>query len=466
MPSPPLPRRLARLAAVAAVAAPAGTCASGAATALAAPPWSSATAPQAAPATAPALAFTAGGLGVLTGDTGGGATVDAVGPHAVGALADETDAFPGPMTAFTATNFALGDRVALYGLTRIVGIGTHFSRTTSRAGLVFGAAGEKLTKVRFRGRTDRAGTAQAIAANSRGDVAASFGVCANSACRHQSLYLVVRRAGGSPHPSLRIDNVAVRNISSVAINARGDMLIAWQANGGVFARIRTAGGTLYRTERLGNPGEPVRAISTVLTADRGAAVAWEAQDVNEGTPGSAATVDATTKAAGAAHHFHSAQRLARVPALGTGHYVGERGVTLVRSPDGRIAAAWTAYENGRFVVEASALSAARFRPGQAVSDPGVDSVLSDLAAGPNSELAVAWRTGVAGTDPGAGPVGLSAAIRTPGGASFGPAEVIQPGLALDAVLRFDPSTGRAVAAWNDLETLRTSAREPVVPPTG
>ena len=195
-----------------------------ASTATAAAPWSAPAATQGAPPSTPALAFNAPGLGVLATDTGGGATPDAVGPHTVAALTDETGAFPGPMTAMTATNFALADRFALYGLSRIAGIGTHFSRARSRAGLVLGTAGDKLTDVRSVGPTDRAGTAEAIAANQSGDVAASFGVCSNDACVHQSLYLVVRRRGDSPLPSIRVDNVAVRQISTVAINARGDML--------------------------------------------------------------------------------------------------------------------------------------------------------------------------------------------------------------------------------------------------
>jgi hypothetical protein len=437
-----------------------------AARAGAAPPWSPPAAPPGAPATNPALAFNAAGLGVLAGDTGGGAASGAVGPHTEAALTDDNGAFPGPFAPMTPTNFALGNRFALYALTRIVGIGTHFSRANTRAGLVFGAAGDKLTEIRFVGPPDRSGRAQAIAANTNGDVAASFGVCANRACVHQSLYLVVRRGSRAPLPSIRVDNVAVGQISTVAINPRGDMLIAWQANGGVFARIRTAGGTLYRTERLGNPGEPVRAISAVLTPDRAAAVAWEAQSVSEGTPGSRATVDATFKAAGASHHFHSAQRLATVPALATGHYVGERGVKVALSADGRITAAWTGFANGRFVVRAADLSDFRFVGAQTVSDPATDAVFSDLAAGPGSAFAVLWETGAAGNDPGVGTLGLAAALRAPGAPAFGPAESIEQGTAaLGAVVRFDPSTGRLVAAWNDVTAIRTSTRTAFVPPS-
>jgi hypothetical protein len=436
-----------------------------AATAAAAPPWSAPAAVQGAPASDPALAFNAGGLGLLATDTGGGSSPDAVGPHTVAALSDDNVSFPGPMTAMTATNFALSDRFALYALSRIAGIGTHFSRRHSRAGLVFGAAGDKLTEVRSVGPTDRSGTAEAIAANNSGDVAASFGACSNNACQHQSLYLVVRRRGDAPLPSIRVDNVAVRQISTVAIDARGDMLVAWQANGGVFARIRTAGGTLYATERLGNPGQPVRAISAVLTPDRAAAVAWEAQTVNEGTPGSAATVDATFKEGGASHHFHSSQRLATVPALSTGHYVGERGVKVVLSADGRITAAWTGFANGRFVVRAAELSGFRFVGAQTLSNPAEDAVLSDADVGPASALAVAWETGTAGNDRGVGAPGLAAALRAPSAPAFGPAESIEQGTAaLGAKVRFDPSTGRLVAAWNDVTAIRTSTRTPFVQP--
>src|SRR4051812_22634988 len=421
MPVRALPRPI-RLLAAAALAAAA--LAAGAPTAGAAPPWSPpAAVPGLAPGT-PALAFNEAGVGLLAVDTGGGTSPDDVGPHTAGALADDNDAFPGPAFQMTATNFALADRFALYGLQRIVGLGTHFSRSGDRAGIVFGDVGQKLTDVRFRGPDDRAGVGEALAANARGDVAATFGVCANNACVHQSLYLIVRRAGASPLPSLRLDNVAVRQISTVAINARGDMLVAWQANGGVFARMRTAGGTLYRTERLGNPGEPVRALSSVITPARAAAVAWEAQDVSEGAPESPAKVAATFKAAGASHHFHSAQRLATVPTLTTGHYVSGRGVKVVLGRDGRITAAWTAFENGRFVVRAAPLSGFRFTGAQTLSDPAVDAILHDADAGPNGGVAVLWETGVAGHDPGVGPASLDAGLRPPGTAAFAAPETI------------------------------------------
>jgi hypothetical protein len=53
---------------------------------------------------------------------------------------------------------------------------------------------------------------------------------------------------------------------------------------------------------------------------------------------------------------------------------------------------------------------------ETVSDPAVDSVLADPDAGPTSEVAVLWRIGLAGNDPGTGPAGLqggSAGSRAP-----------------------------------------------------
>src|SRR5690242_19899258 len=104
-------RPLPRLAAAAALSAAAPALA--APTAGAAPPWSP---PADVPGLAgggPALAFNAGGVGLLATDTGGGGAPNAVGPHTVGAIADDNDAFPGPAFPVTATNFALANRFAL-----------------------------------------------------------------------------------------------------------------------------------------------------------------------------------------------------------------------------------------------------------------------------------------------------------------------------------------------------------------
>jgi hypothetical protein len=120
-------------------------------------------------------------------------------------------------------------------------------------------------------------------------------------------------------------------------------------------------------------------------------------------------------------------------------------------------------------VRAAALSGFRFTGAQTLSDPAADATLADLDAGPNGGLAVAWATGIAGNDPGVGTPGLDVALRVAGATAFSPPEVVEQGAApFGATVRFDPSTGRAVAAWNDLQALQTSVRPPLTaaPPSG
>jgi hypothetical protein len=427
-------------------------------------PWSAPAAVAGPRTAAPTLAFDGDGLGVLAADAGGDAATGAIGPHTVGALA-RSDAF-GPLLRLTPENVALSGDVVTYAKTRLAGLGTAFSRTRDRAGLVLGRAGETPSGVRYLGPADRDGLAEALAGNTRGDLAGSYGTCIGSSCARQRVYLVARRSGRPPQRSIRIDDAGVDWMSTVAVNTRGDSLIAWEARSGVFARIHTAGGKLSPARRLGDPGEPVTAISAVLTPSGAAAVAWSAQNVSDGDPTSSATVDAALKDAGTNHRFHTSQRLETVPALGQGRYVAERRVKLARTSEGDIDAAWTGYQNGRFVVQTAGVDGFRFGAPQTVSDPTIDSVLADLAAGPSSELAVLWRTGVAGDDPGTGPAGLEAALRPAGATQFGAAENILQGLpANNATLRFDPSSDRAVAAWNDfsIDQLRTSVRAPTGP---
>jgi hypothetical protein len=85
----------------------------------------------------------------------------------------------------------------------------------------------------------------------RGDVAGTFGACAGAgACGRQDLYLVVRRAGRSPQPSIRIDDAAGGWLSTAAVNPRGDALVTWQARGGVSARIALFPAMTRRAERV------------------------------------------------------------------------------------------------------------------------------------------------------------------------------------------------------------------------
>lgn len=417
----------------------------GAALALGA--WSSPQLVPGSPDAAPTLRATASGTVVLA--------ADASGPRTLGAVA-AADATFGALAVLTSTNFTLGPRFAPYATKSLTALGTHASSTGGRAGLAFGTAGSKLTNIRWLGPSDRPGAAEALSANAAGDVAATFGACANSACQHQILYLVRRRAGSSPDGSRRLDDTAI-TISTTAVNARGDLLVAWQGNGGVYAQILTKGGTLYAKEHVANVGEPVRSLSAVLGPDRGALVAWEAQDVGEGQPESDAIVSVAVKQAGASHTFHSAQTLETIPPLGTGHYVAAPGVRAGLTADGRLTVAWTGYTDPRFVVRAADLPSGSFRFGTPATLTGAttDTILGDLAVGPSGNATtVAVLAGLRGNDP-VNPKGatLQACTRAATATAFAPCAAVTDGTTVpqDVSAAYAPTpTPRAILAWRSV----------------
>jgi hypothetical protein len=248
--------------------------------------------------------------------------------------------------------------------------------------------------------------------------------------------------------------------ASVAVNQRGDVLAVWErplkgssGRRGVYARVRTAGGRLGRTQRLGD-SDPFPKLSAALGEDRRVLVGWVGQRVNEGTPHSPAETWVSIDG--------SAQRVGTVPDLGTGHYVGQAGVRVAIASDGRPVAAWTGFENDRFVVKAAEVRSAA--PVQVVSDPAVDTVLGDLATGGAGEAVLAGLTGLRGSDPSGSPfaVGVVAAVRGAGATSFGALETVaEPKDFREAVdVEIVPGTSRAVAVWRDLGTrsLVTAAR--------
>jgi hypothetical protein len=294
----------------------------------------------------------------------------------------------------------------------------------------------------------------ALAANASGDAAVLLRSCGRTdPCERFTPYLVIRhrRAWGAP---TRLDSRSWTFTGAVAIDARGDVLTAWErplrgrtGTCGVYARIRTAGGRLGATQRLGT-SVPTPTISAALGAGRRAVVAWKGQSVSKYFLGSAATIQAAVAAHGG--RFGAAQRLEVVDVAGTGSYIGQAGVRTAITPGGQASVAWTGYTGGHFVVRAAPVTATRVAAGHVVSDPGQDTVLSDLALGPNGRALVLGLQGVHGNDP-IGPVSVVAAVRPPGTTPFGAPEAITgPGEFFEAARGAFAPDGRAVAVWRSL----------------
>jgi hypothetical protein len=437
--------------------------AAGPAAASAAPPWSP---PQPIPGSDdafPRLAFTGNGQAAATW-TGGGGGFPLVTPGARFAAGRFEPTRP----------LADGARLDLlggYGRDRLLGAGTRGDREP-RAVVAFGRPAEAFSRARDVGPRGVISRVVALDVNRRGDAAVLLTVReASGGPRTGVPYLVVRRAGGSFGRPQRVATGGPTFAGAVAVNPRGDVLVAWarpvRGTTGerfVLARIRRAGGPLGAARRLGR-ATTVPQISAALGEGRRAVVTWIAQPVSEGVTNQPAIVQAAAAPAG--ERFGPAQRLEQVGVTGAGRYVGQAGARAAIAPDGRGIVAWTGYSGARFVVRAASVEGTRVGEGQVVSDPAQETVLSDLATGPRGDAVVLGLQGLRGADP-TGPVSVVAAARAPGAAAFGAREVLDgPAQYFEAArAAFDPVTGRALAVWRDLgrDAVTWAVREPVAGP--
>jgi hypothetical protein len=301
------------------------------------------------------------------------------------------------------------------------------------------------------------------AVNDRGDAAALL-------LAVRTPYLVVRRPGHPFGRAVRLGRGPTIS-GAVAVNTRGDVLVVWErplsgvtGARGIYARVRTSGGQLSKTRRLGT-SVPAVSISAALDDARHAVVAWLGQRVSEGDVGSPATIKYAAARPG--QPFGPERTVEVVDVTGTGRYVTAPGVRAAIGADGRALLAWTGYQDGRFVVRAAPVSDGVLGDAQIVSDPSADSVLAALSTGPHGEAVVLARQGIRGADPAppSGGITLTAAARAAGQATFGPVEIVHASTSFVDVpgVAFDPIHDSAVAVWSDFAArgLLACARAPL-----
>ncbi len=398
--------------------------------------------------TAPGLAANTSAMAIAVADTGG-ASPD-IGPHTVASVfAGGAFSDPGRLTP---PNVAMGPgngRVLPYAQTRIIGTGIRFARSSSQATFAFGRiakTGASLDAPRGLGPSTMHAARATMAVNAKGDAAIVYPVCRDAACTKVLVYLAVRPAGTSTFRSTQLaDGSGPLPQVAAAINGRGDAMAVWTQASTLYARIRTAGGTVRPRRRVGPAirGQHL-APSAVLSLHRAQLVGWLAQAVSEAQPSAGVAWVAQARDGSP----FTTTRLGAIPAVGDGRYVSEAGVRVAYGAQGRALVAWTGYENGRFVVRQAQVKGAANNPSQSLigvttpSQPGIDTVLSDFVVDPSGPAYVLMLAGARGSDS-SSPTGLT--IRASGGeevaAPVGPEA--QPGGVVGTLL----SDGRALAAW-------------------
>ncbi|HWC28204.1 MAG TPA: hypothetical protein VG474_16560 [Solirubrobacteraceae bacterium] len=262
---------------------------------------------------------------------------------------------------------------------------------------------------------------------------------------------VAERSAGQPFGPPR--DLAVGRTAAVAINARGDRVLAWRAGRRLAARVRPAGGEWSPTARFGR----VRTIAglrlSVLAAPSGRIVlAW-------GRVGGHCGVSVRD---GAARWRTRALERRCGPA---GVPASAAPVLAVADDRGATYVAWTGRtRSGRRAVKLARVGA---RPSRAplVLSRERGALLDDVAAGPRRALAITY---VAPRPTKANPLlGATFAVVRRGGGAFGPAErLTPPGFAAlrGSRVAFQPLTGEPVVALPFLIGLETAVAAAVGPP--
>jgi len=277
-----------------------------------------------------------------------------------------------------------------------------------------------------------------LAVNPRGDAALAW--WENRGVRTDRVYVALRRAGGRFGAPIRLATGRIRGVS-VAVGARGDVLVAWDARGVVRTRVRPRG------RRAFGPTDTIRSrdafnaeLRPAVAPNGRAVVAWSAQFTSEGGDSGPVYFEAAVRAAGA-RRFRRAQTLEEL-----GRAQVPRGIDLVVDSTGRHVAAWSGSDGPNARVRVARMDAS----GRLIKDPdvspaGVDGQLADLAAGPGGRLLVAWDDWDLESSH-----QVFAAYAAGPGQPFGPAEAVSPAQEARAgQAAFDPGTGNPTVTWSN-----------------
>lgn len=372
--------------------------------------------------------------------------------------------------ALTPAGFDAATRVASnFDVTRIVG----YSSSRLIAGGLVGSGGATPRPAVATATTEPArawrvtplvpsgsrGTLVGLAVNARGDASVLYTRCRGVRyCTTADLLVRLRRAGGTFGASHTIAANVNALGGAVAVDDRGRSVVAWEqprrgltGTRDLLVRRVSAGGGLGTRQRLARAVPSIR-FEAAFTSDGRAGVAWLSQRVSEGD-GGRGTIGVAV-AARSARFAAARMTVERIPVAGTGRYVADPGVRLAPLASGGLLAAWTGYAGGHFVVRAAELDGTALRGAHVVSDPTQDTVLADVASGPQGQAIVLGTQGIAGADP-SGPVSVVAAVRGPraGLDAFGPPEAVSvagPGFVDAPRVAIDPISGRAISVWRAL----------------
>lgn len=281
----------------------------------------------------------------------------------------------------------------------------------------------------------------------------------------ERLYLAVREPGGDFER--RLVGRAQSGDIALDVGANGDIVVAWWESNRVTARVQRRGHGLGRVENLG-PANPHPTLDASVADNGQVAVAWSTVDLSDGRTGDFRTLSPTVVRAAirppGPNLFKPAQTL-----YDTGEPRRQpRTYVAIDSSAAGATAAWTAHQpdaqgTQRYpILTATTDAGGRFEAPTPIADEGD---VEDIVVDPDASATVAWRPSRVDEQGGSLPSSeLLAAVRPPGGATFGPAETVSDRYAAAPRFALNPLDGRPTLIWNGTgdtgkPALRASTRD-------
>jgi hypothetical protein len=238
---------------------------------------------------------------------------------------------------------------------------------------------------------------------------------------------------------------------TATMDYRSDVLLAWQQNGAIYARMLRASGRGDPTQRVG-PSDPNPQIQAVVSDNDHGMIAWSSTEIPKR---STARTRVYMSLSAAEVRFMAPQLLA---AFTDPQQVGRSpgSLALERLSTENVMLAWTVAEHGHYSIRAAPAVFAASSPATRLPEHRSQAILAGLAPGPAGEAIALWssapRLGGGGLD--AHRTELWAArtyIRPHARVVFGRPEMIAPaGPNATPSVAVDPASDRAVAAWTTL----------------
>jgi hypothetical protein len=203
------------------------------------------------------------------------------------------------------------------------------------------------------------------------------------------LSTIERPAGGRFGKATRVSSAGAFT-PAVAINARGDRIVAWVRAGRIEARVRNAGrgwGSVLEVAQA--PGVANTSLQAAVTAGGSFILAWDAADVRESQPTRLVAGTAQRRPGSGWHAYPLENATLAVD----GGFVAESApaVPLVTG-NGAIAITWTGavHDSTLAGVKAARLTSKGLRAAQVVSGDTENAAVGDAAVGPSGQAAIVW----------------------------------------------------------------------------